>query len=100
MNFLENSLEIPIGVMRTMYKESRYQMSSGDMLFIYTDGLTEAQNKEHHFYGKERIKEVITANRCENPEQIIQTVLADLKTYTENSREDADDLTMLAVQYQ
>ena len=100
VNFLENSLEIPIGVMRTMYKESRYQMSSGDMLFIYTDGLTEAQNKEHHFYGKERIKEVITANRCENPEQIIQTVLADLKTYTENSREDADDLTMLAVQYQ
>ena len=35
-----------------MYKESRYQMESGDMLFLYTDGLTEAQNSERHFYGR------------------------------------------------
>lgn len=99
VKFLEDSLGIPIGVMRTMYKESRYQMESGDMLFLYTDGLTEAQNSERHFYGKERVKKVIESNPCDTPQQLVHIVLDDLKEYTGNSHEGADDLTLFAVQY-
>ena len=99
VKFLEDSLGIPIGVMRTMYKESRYQMERGDMLFLYTDGLTEAQNSERHFYGKERVKKVIESNPCDTPQQLVHIVLDDLKEYTGNSHEEADDLTLFAVQY-
>ena len=99
VKFLEDSLGIPIGVMLTMYKESRYQMESGDMLFLYTDGLTEAQNSERHFYGKERVKKVIESNPCDTPQQLVHIVLDDLKEYTGNSHEEADDLTLFAVQY-
>lgn len=99
VKFLEDSLGIPIGVMRTMYKESRYQMERGDMIFLYTDGLTEAQNSERHFYGKERVKKVIESNPCDTPQQLVHIVLDDLKEYTGNSHEEADDLTLFAVQY-
>lgn len=98
-SFLKESLGIPIGVMRTMYNECKIQLESGDIIFMYTDGVTEAQNSNREFYGQERILEFIQTEENETPEQLVHSMYTDLRVYVGNNHEDTDDLTMLAVQY-
>ena len=45
------------------YKEGRIKFSSGDMAIFYTDGVTEAMNRQGEMYGVKRLIDVIRGNR-------------------------------------
>lgn len=97
VGFLEG-IDIPLGVMINQYKDYQIQLSHDDMLLIYTDGITEAQNESSEFYGKENLLQLSRKTTAEGPEELIDTVLTDLVAYIGDMNE-SDDMTMVAIQY-
>ena len=75
-------------------------LSPGNTIFLYTDGLTEANNTEGQELGLERTKEVLTdcVERHLKPTDIVSTVTEAVHRFTMGA-EQSDDLTMLAVRY-
>ena len=72
-------------------------MTSGDMLFLYTDGLTEAENSSHELFGEDRITDVIAAFDG-SPQELIASMTGVVRQFV-GDYEQSDDLTMLAIQY-
>jgi len=55
---------LPLGVLSGMaYKEQETDLKYGDYIFLYTDGVTEAENKDHRLFGEENMTEVLRKNR-------------------------------------
>ncbi|MDR1274697.1 MAG: SpoIIE family protein phosphatase, partial [Odoribacteraceae bacterium] len=57
--FLTDPLDMPIGVTDNVYMEDCIQLEKGDLLLIYTDGVTESQNGVKGFYGQERLLRLV-----------------------------------------
>jgi sigma-B regulation protein RsbU (phosphoserine phosphatase) len=89
---------IPVGVMpEWSYTVETLQMEPGDSLFLYTDGLNEAEDIEHQQFGMERVEQVAktTAN---TPQTLIEAMTSSVEQFVGNA-EQSDDLTMLAIHY-
>jgi sigma-B regulation protein RsbU (phosphoserine phosphatase) len=90
--------KLPIGIMSDgQYTEQEADMTSGDMLFLYTDGLTEAENSSHELFGEDRITDVIAAFDG-SPQELIASMTGVVRQFV-GDYEQSDDLTMLAIQY-
>lgn len=86
---------LPIGVTTDMtYTEQETTIPRGATLFLYTDGLTEAENASQEHFGMKRITDVITAFSG-SPQELIETMIAAVHQYV-GETEQSDDLTMLA----
>ncbi len=77
------------------FKTSRIQLAPGDLLFIYTDGLTDAQNLKGDFFSKKRLLNVAYQNSG-STKSLIQNVLEAIEKYTSSAKQ-FDDITMLAI---
>ena len=64
------------------------------MLFLYTDGVTEANENYNEFYGEDRLREVINKNKDEKLSDIIKEVNRDIDKFC-NNNEQFDDMTLL-----
>ncbi|HVH70427.1 MAG TPA: PP2C family protein-serine/threonine phosphatase, partial [Candidatus Dormibacteraeota bacterium] len=69
------------------------QISSGDVLVIYTDGITEANNSAREEFGEDRLLETIRASRALPVPQIVDAILAAAMDFSH--REMRDDLTLV-----
>lgn len=87
-------------VAEAAYEERRLTLTPGDMLFLYTDGVTEAMDEEGHLYTKDRLKETLdrTGTPVAKAEQIIAAVRADIAAHVGDA-EQSDDVTMMAVRF-
>ena len=83
------------GMEMTRYKKHSLTLEPGDTLFLYTDGVTEAANKEKTLYGEERLRACLTE---EDPEALCRSVHADIAAFV-NGAEQSDDITMLCVRW-
>jgi len=91
---------LPIGVI-TGFKYSLQQTSlhKKSTIFLYTDGLTEAENTEHELFGSERTDEVIhKIEKSYDPKLLIETMTDAVHQFV-GKAEQSDDLTMLAITY-
>ncbi len=88
---------LPLGVSDdTTYLIHEYDMPDSAMLFLYTDGLTEAMNGQHELFGRQRLIDNLKAEvSCDT--QIEQMTQAVHEFVGEASQ--SDDLTMLAIRY-
>ena len=86
------------GMDMTRYKKHQLTLEPGDTLFLYTDGVTEAANKENALYGEERLREVLSTCGQSDPTALCQTVHGDVKAFTDGA-EQSDDITMLCVKW-
>ena len=81
------------------YEAHRLQLSPGDMLFLYTDGVTEAMDKEQHFYSEERLQETLDSMREDaSVKEILTEVKDDIAAFADGA-EQSDDITMLGVMF-
>lgn len=88
------------------YKEQEIRLEKGDMLYLYTDGVTEAMNNSEDLYGEERLKELLSfGDEVPEPsekngiaEPVCEKVLDDVSEFTDGA-EQSDDITMLCVRY-
>ena len=82
------------------YEEKRLTLAPGDMLYFYTDGVTEAMDAEKRLYTEERLQQ--TLNRVGTPDAPVKYVLAavraDIGAHT-GGAEQSDDITMLGLRY-
>ena len=80
------------------YRDYEIRLMPGDAVFVYTDGVPEAQNAQDEFFGLERTEETLNAA----PQQSAESILDAVKQATDSFKGDArqfDDLTMLCVTY-
>ena len=66
-------------------------------IFLYTDGLTEAENATCELFGMQRVTNVITHFNG-SPQQLIETMTDAVHKFVGDT-EQSDDLTMLAIKY-
>ena len=89
---------IPVGVMPDWnFTEQETDMAPGSMIYLYTDGLTEAENARHEQFGGQRIAD-IAASYKESPQELIKTMSGAVRQFVGDT-EQSDDLTMFAIKY-
>ncbi|MCX6826319.1 MAG: SpoIIE family protein phosphatase [candidate division Zixibacteria bacterium] len=78
------------------YQEGIVQLRKNDILFLYTDGLSEAQNQADEEYGEEKILKYLTEHRHLDSNEIIDGILAEVRLFdpTDPPR---DDTTLIAL---
>jgi sigma-B regulation protein RsbU (phosphoserine phosphatase) len=76
------------------YKTGRLALAPGDLLAIYSDGITEAENREGRPFDEGGLEEVLLAERNNNVAAIGAAVVRAVEIYTSDVRF-ADDLTLL-----
>jgi len=78
------------------YEEKNMELHKGDILLLYTDGLVDVQNRSDKFYGIDRLIGKLILFNEEDPENIVESILDDVKEFSEG-RPYSDDLTMLII---
>ncbi len=76
------------------YDESRVEMKSGDLLVLFTDGVTEPENEYGEMFGEDRLVDLISRNAHRSDSEIIDLVLSGVREWTA-SEELQDDMTIL-----
>lgn len=80
------------------YREQTMTLKKGDRLFLYTDGVTEAETAAHDLFGEERLKACLAEVKDRAPDEIIAGVKASIDAHVKGA-EQFDDITMLCVRY-
>ena len=93
---------IPVGVMPGWkYTSQETTLSPHTTLFLYTDGLTEAEDSQHGQFGEVRVKQVarqVMENQRQAPDLFVADMTAAVHDFV-GEAEQSDDLTLLAIQY-
>ena len=90
---------IPLGLFDDYtYQMQETMLEGGSMLFLYTDGLTEAKNRQREQFGLSRVKTVLQGSADLSPEQLLEKMTGEVHAFVEDA-EQSDDLTMLAIRY-
>ena len=86
---------LPIGVFEdSRYSESVVDFLPGDILVLYTDGVTEAMNIQEESFGVERLEEIVRASGDFSAQEICQTVAAAVREFSSEVGGPEDDLTI------
>jgi sigma-B regulation protein RsbU (phosphoserine phosphatase) len=84
----------PLGILPiARYQQLQARLDRGDMLVLYSDGVTEANNPDYDEFGEERFIEVLKAHRREPAVAIVEAVTAALAKFTAGAPQ-ADDITL------
>ncbi|MEE0956959.1 MAG: PP2C family protein-serine/threonine phosphatase [Ruminococcus sp.] len=86
------------GMKGIKYKESQMQMEPDSKLFVYTDGVPEAEDATEEQYGYDRFLAVLNKNKDADPKQLLTAVDEDVQKFVQNQPQ-FDDLTMLCIHY-
>jgi sigma-B regulation protein RsbU (phosphoserine phosphatase) len=84
------------GMEDTVYRKKEIILNPGDTLFLYTDGITEAENTLGEFYGKERLHDFLDSHHSLSLAELLPALSAGLETFSSGA-EQSDDITMLAL---
>ncbi len=80
------------------FRQYEIQLSPGDRLFVYTDGVPEAINESEEQYGLERLAEQLNRDHSVSQEQLLHNVRDDISRFA-GSAEQFDDITMLGFNF-
>jgi sigma-B regulation protein RsbU (phosphoserine phosphatase) len=86
------------GMPGAKYRESEIQLEKGDKLFIYTDGVPEATDKDNKMFTVERMLDSLNANKEKSPAGILEGIKQSVNEFVGDAPQ-FDDLTMLCLEY-
>lgn len=96
---------IPLGIDRSIamaplppFTQSTVTLRPGDSLFLYTDGVTEAMNRQHQLYGEGRLAEILKKCGSKPLKELIDTVISEVERFTEDIPQ-SDDIGILCLRY-
>ena len=88
-----------VGGMSDMkYKEYKLQLSAGDRLFVFTDGIPEAADAALEMFGTDRMLEALNREPDASPQVLLQNVTGAVEGFVRKA-EQFDDMTMLCLAY-
>ena len=84
-----------LGALPTMmpYKEQEVALQKGDVIVMYTDGVTEAMNADEEEYDEHRLIACVQKRLDQHPEEIMNGIIGEVTTFCDNSF--TDDLTLI-----
>ena len=80
------------------YRAGEKQLSPGDTIVLYTDGVTEATNGKGKLYGEERLNRVLNTYKILPIEELCERIRADVDIFVDEAPQ-FDDITLLALKY-
>ena len=86
------------GMPGMQYKEYELKLEPGAKLFVYTDGLPEANNRKQQLFGMDRVLKTLNYKKDSSPREILEDMTRTVTSYA-NGADQFDDLTMLCFQY-
>ncbi len=86
------------GMEDMQYKAQEVQLAPGDILYLYTDGVTEATNAENELFGEERLLNALNARDFEKTDEICTYIKSEVDAFVGDAPQ-FDDITMLAFRY-
>lgn len=96
---LEQSHGMPLGLYpNKAYKVSKTVLQKNDILFLYTDGVTDLQNEEKKQFGYPVLLEKLTRCGNKDPKTVIGHIEHELEAFKMTAKQ-VDDITILAVKY-
>ena len=86
------------GLPTVKYNQYEFTIQPGDTLFLYTDGLPEACDKNKEMFGLNRLVDTLNEGNAQCAEQIVKKVRDNIETFVGDA-EQFDDMTMLCMTY-
>ena len=80
------------------YRAGRLRLKPGDKLVLYTDGVTEAMDKEEQLFSEERLEETLQTVDGETSQAVIERVVKEVQRFSAGAPQ-SDDITMLVLRY-
>lgn len=97
--FVKMEPNAPIGLWPEMkFVEETIEYIGGQRLFIYSDGLNEAENQQQEQFSDDRLKEWLGAHRGIESSQLISDLLDEVESHVAGA-DHSDDLTMFCLRY-
>jgi len=89
----------PVGLIESAeFAVGETKLADGDMIVIYSDGVTEAQNLEGEFFGRQRLRQAVAEHRADSCHALHEAIASAVAGFTESAQQ-ADDITLVAVEY-
>ena len=86
------------GMDGVQYRKHELQLRPGDELYLYTDGVTEAQNLSNELFGEQRLLSSLNEAKGMSVEEICKKVKADVDIFA-GAADQFDDITMLSIKW-
>jgi phosphoserine phosphatase RsbU/P len=85
-----------LGVLRsvTKYEHDIISIEPGDLFVMFTDGISEAMNRQLEEYGEERLEELIRAKSTDTAKEILDSIVNSVQNYADPTNQ-SDDITAL-----
>ncbi|MDE0091799.1 MAG: SpoIIE family protein phosphatase [Oligoflexia bacterium] len=97
---LSTTNDIPVGVDgETKFDEKTIQLKPGEFLVLYTDGVTEANNREKEEFGEKRLMEVLSQSANRPIQKVGESLLKSVKKFAEETQQ-YDDITCVLLKYE
>ncbi|MBD3223368.1 MAG: SpoIIE family protein phosphatase [Caldithrix sp.] len=80
------------------YTEQNIQLTAGDCILIYSDGITEAQNDARALYGEERLKHFLTGIQNRPAKRMVEGIVDDVQRFRGDTLP-SDDISILILKY-
>ena len=97
---LPMALDPMVGAIDGMdYHECSLQLGQGDMLIMFTDGVTEAMNPSYEEFGEKRLEDTLAKVGRHDCREVVETIKADVATFTDGA-EQSDDITIMVIKKQ
>ena len=86
-----------LGLMKSSkFQEQEIELSPGDLLLTYSDGVTEARNERDEFFGDQRLISIIGKSAGVSPENVGEKILAEVDTFVGDAPR-SDDLSLVII---
>jgi len=96
---VENTGGLLLGKIEPIEFETKeLQLAPGEKIVLFTDGVTEAMNENEELYDEEKLIEYLTGRNEDNLNKILRGVIVDVLKFM-NKANQADDITLLAMEY-
>lgn len=95
-------LGLPLGLdedIREFIAQICVELNSGDGIVVYTDGITEAKNRDNQRYGVHQLSDIISQHWHQSVEEIQQAAIADVRKYMDGQKM-LDDMTLVVIKQQ
>ncbi|MFT5648159.1 MAG: sigma-B regulation protein RsbU (phosphoserine phosphatase) [Aureispira sp.] len=80
------------------YKETRLKIDTGDVIFAYTDGITEAHSPSNELFSDQRLEDLLTDHAFESSKSTVKRIIKAVNDF-EAEADPFDDITALCIQF-
>jgi len=97
---LQTTQGLPLGIMEDyVYHEGQVDLQSGDRIFLFTDGLTDAIDSFGKKFGEQPVKDILQANKDKSIQQQVEMIKNKVDEFSKGQSQ-FDDITMLELKYE